>query len=124
MKHEERPGSACVSANLENAFHTLVNLNLVSKPVTVATIPEPTMSLNELKQSSASRSSMQHPSKEIMKPASTNMNHATGSYGAMVPYGYNNYMVNPPPLLKVSGFGIGATHVHDSRFENTYALNN
>jgi hypothetical protein len=43
------------------------------------------------------------------------------SHGAMVPNdvsSYSNYMVNPPPLPKVSGFGVGTTVISDTTYGN------
>jgi len=114
----EKVISSYGSANLEEAFRTLVNLENISKPQSQSITSlkqEPQPSLNHMK-----HSSNVIPIKEVMKPAAMKPYDSAASYGAMVPYGvptsYSNYMVNPPPLQKVSGFGVGATVSYDTSY--------
>jgi len=114
------------STNLEQAFRTLVNLENISKPQPTTAPPkqEPQLSLNQMKQSSFSRAPDVRPTKEVMKPVAMSPNDPAVSHGAMVPYGvssYSNYMVNPPPLQKVSGFGVGTTVISDTTYGNRAA---
>lgn len=122
----EKITSGYGSTNLEKAFRSLVNLDNISKPLPTVTPlkQEPQLSLNQMKQSNFSKTADVRPAKDIMKPVAMSLNDPAISNGAMVPYGftsYSNYMVNPPPLQKVSGFGVGATVVSDTTFGNRTA---
>jgi len=96
----------------------LVNLDDIcdstaGKKETSSTVKSgPRISLMELKQNSHGGAGLQSSSREVMKSHAFNPEAAVS--GAVVLYGrtsrhsgYNNYSFDPPPLRKVTGFGVG-----------------